>query len=101
MPFERGKSGNPRGRPKLPPDFRVMCKSAVDGLVIKAWIGQVQRRGQHWLRCSELLAAYAYGKPTQPLTGADGAPIQVTISAQDLTDDQLAAIAAGKAKPHE
>ena len=42
----------------------------------------------------QLLLAYLYGKPIQrqEITGADGGPIRTR--AEDLTDDQLAAIAA-------
>ncbi|MCA2981456.1 MAG: hypothetical protein INH41_05560 [Myxococcaceae bacterium] len=33
-------------------------------LVIEAWETEVRERGPHWLRASELLTAYAYGKPS-------------------------------------
>lgn len=43
--------------------FRDRAKAAVDEYVLQAWIDEVVTRGDAWPKCSELLAAYAYGKP--------------------------------------
>lgn len=64
-PFQKGKSGNPGGRPKDLAEFRTRARAAVDELVITKWIAEVKRKGRWWVKCSELLAAYGYGKPTQ------------------------------------
>jgi hypothetical protein len=54
---------NPGGRPKLDANFRDRAKKAVDEHVLGAWIEEVVNRGDAWAKCSELLAAYGYGKP--------------------------------------
>jgi hypothetical protein len=88
MPFKKGQSGNPGGRVKLPEAFRERCKSAVDRIVIDAWEDEVelktrkrkingvevemQSRGPEWIKASELLSSYGYGKPAQPITGENG-----------------------------
>lgn len=43
--------------------------------------GMARGRGQHAYRALELIAAYAYGKPSQPITGPDDGPIQLAVSA--------------------
>ena len=64
-PFQKGKSGNPSGRPKVKEEFTAKARRAVDEHVIAAWILEVETQGQHWVKCSELLAGYGYGKPSQ------------------------------------
>jgi hypothetical protein len=74
MPFVKGKSGNPAGRAKVVEEFRDRARKAADEHVISAWISEVESMGDSWLKASELLAAYGYGRPTQgvELTGKDG-----------------------------
>jgi hypothetical protein len=79
--FKPGRSGNPDGRPKVAAEFRQRARKAVDDHVIAAWIAEVEAQGEHWVKCSELLAAYGYGKPTQPMehSGPDGAPAFIDV----------------------
>lgn len=80
MAFVKGKSGNPGGRPKLAEEFKERCRKLVDSHVIDFWEEEVKTRGANAAKASELLAAYAYGKPTQAVevAGKDGGPIEVT-----------------------
>ncbi len=71
-PFEKGnKAAAGHGAPKLVAEFRQRCRDAVDEHVIKAWVSEVETLGDNWPKCSEMLAAYGYGKPVQAveLTG--------------------------------
>lgn len=79
--FKPGQSGNPNGRPKVAEAFREKCRKAVDERVIDAWITEVQNQGENWMKASELLAAYAYGRPTQAVehSGEGGEPLSIQI----------------------
>ena len=79
--FAPGCSGNAGGKPKLPGELKLRCLEAVNDHVIAAWIDELQVRkrevktqigpmdmrcrGDEWLKCSELLASYGLGRPTQ------------------------------------
>lgn len=81
-----GHTINPGGRPKAAVAFREEAQKAVregdaEGLkIINAWVSEIERHGEDWAKASELLAAYAFGKPAQgvELTGADGGPIRTS-----------------------
>lgn len=82
MPFEKGnKAAVGHGRPKIAEEFRATCRKAVDDHVIHRWRMEVETGGEHWVKCSELLAAYGYGKPAQPIehSGADGEPLSIAV----------------------
>ena len=80
MPFVKGQSGNPGGRIKLPEEFRIKARKVVDLKVIQFWEEEIDSRGPNAIKASELLVAYAYGKPSQAveLTGKEGGPIEVS-----------------------
>lgn len=60
-----GTSLNPEGRPKVDVAFRARARKAVDDRVLDRWIAELENDGPEWVKCSELLAAYGYGKPSQ------------------------------------
>ena len=81
IPFVKGKSGNPGGRPKTNEAFRDRCRKFVDLHVVEMWEKEVQNAGEEKMKASELLAAYGYGKPAQAiqLTGEEGGPVEFVI----------------------
>lgn len=96
MAFKKGQSGNPGGRAKEDPAFKARCRAAVDAEVIDKWIAEVRTMGEHWVKCSELLAAYGYGKPPQAVqvSGPNGGAIELTERVRTLSDEQLDALIA-------
>lgn len=84
--FKPGQSGNPGGRPKQAAHLRARCQSATDELVVDAWEAEVRAQGPDWVKCSELLAAYGYGKPSsspEDLDAVKGNPLS------GLTTEQI------------
>ena len=77
-PFAAGNPGGP-GRPRIPSEFKAKCKKATDEHVFKAWLSEVENKGDHWPKAAEMLAAYGYGKPSQPLTGEGEGPLEVVV----------------------
>ncbi len=75
-----GPSPNPSGKSPLAKQFRVKAISFASELVIEAWAQEVRERGPDWVKCSALLAAYAYGTPS-PRKEAEDDDIRRTINA--------------------
>lgn len=103
--FQPGQSGNPGGAPKKPPHFKTECVRIVDEKVIAIWEDEVTLReremvlpngsvatikalGKEYMKASELLAAYAHGKPRQQLehTGPEGEALSVTVKFVKASD---------------
>ena len=74
-PFPKGVSGNPSGMPKRNLDFRDACREFMDA---EGW-ERMKARARTDDAMLSLVAAYAYGRPSQKLehTGSDGGPIQL------------------------
>jgi hypothetical protein len=84
VPYQPGQSGNPNGRPKVVREFRERCRNFMDreGWQVLEEIARA-KGGRDQLKAIETLAAYAYGRPTQPLSGdadPETPPIQVTVT---------------------
>ena len=79
---------NPGGRPKQAAHLRARCQSATDELVVDAWEAEVRAQGPDWVKCSELLAAYGYGKPSsspEDLDAVKGNPLS-GLTTQEILD---------------
>lgn len=64
------ESPNPGGRPKVVEEFKLRARRVVDEHVLEMWEKEVSKKGKDWVKCSELLVAYGYGRPTQSLEAA-------------------------------
>jgi len=104
--FKPGQSGNPGGRPAVVREFRERCR---EFMTAEGWehLKEIARAKRHRdrYRALELIAAYAFGKPTNKieLSGPDDSPLfslstqQLLVMAQKI----LAEMQAGPAQPGE
>lgn len=69
--FKLGNVANPGGRPAVARDFKARCR---DFMEKTGWhnIETIAKdpSHQHFMRATEILAAYAYGKPSQAVEHA-------------------------------
>lgn len=84
-PFEPGVSGNPSGRPKSLANFRLKCQEKTELLLTKLMTVVLSGRGLAQVRAAELILAYAYGRPNQPLS----APEDPMRGVMNRTPDQM------------
>jgi|SRR5688572_21914238 len=88
-----GEARNPSGRPKGAVKFRLYAekKTKTGKSLINFWLETYQNAQAPYkdrLKASELLAGYAFGKPTQAVTGEDGAPIQIQVENKSQVDSE-------------
>ena len=77
-------------------EFRQRARRAVDQHVLAAWEREVAEQGPEWVRCSELLAAYGYGKPSSAPEDLEAAKAGAAPALAVLSRDELLAIARGE-----
>lgn len=78
--FKPGQTGNPGGRPRRKKTLESRCIKAVNRHVVDEWIREVKERGPNWVKCSELLVHYAYGKPKQSIEHSGGLTLEQLVA---------------------
>jgi hypothetical protein len=81
MPFQKGKSGNPGGRPAELGQFRALCREATPKALraLKLALKDPEKS----VAAAKVLLEFGWGKPTQS--------VSVEHSLSDMTDEQLEA----------
>lgn len=76
MPFQKGQSGNPGGRPKEDAEVKELArqhgKKALKKLVALLECGEKRTE----LAAANALLDRGFGKPSQAITGEDGGPVE-------------------------
>lgn len=61
--------------------FKASARQVVDAHVINAWSNEIVTKGPQWIKASELVTAYAYGKPKQS--------VELEVKPSSMTDEEL------------
>lgn len=89
VPFPKGKSGNPGGRPKMPVELKEACKAFTpEGIEILISIAQnTKARDGDRIRAIECILDRGYGKPQQSVEVDAKSIPQVVFVGGDLIAD--------------
>jgi hypothetical protein len=92
-PFPKGVSGNPSGRPKVAGELQELARQQSPEAIatLKAIMQNGKSPAAARVRVAEVLLDRGYGKPLQPTALAT---MEINKRAEDMTDDELATIAA-------
>jgi len=89
--FPPGQSGNPSGRAKKLADLAVKITALDDAHRERLEFIAAQGEPKDSIAAIKLLWAYAYGAPSQSITGPDGGPVQVSTETIIASLDRLKA----------
>lgn len=81
VPFKPGQSGNPSGVSRASREFRDLAKSFAPDALRKLKIIALKGNGMPSVRACEIIIERAFGKAPQPITGENGAPLDLGFGA--------------------
>lgn len=85
LPFVKGQPGGP-GRPKIGEDLKHWARGVFNEHGRAALEQEINKHGPRWFQSVELVMAYAFGKPTQPLAGdPDSSPVRIRVEYTDAS----------------
>jgi hypothetical protein len=91
--FKPGVSGNPGGRPAIVKNIQELARQHT-AHAVAALLAALQKPGER-VAAAQVLLAYGYGRPVQT------ANLRVVRSWEDLTDEELRALAGPEEPPPE
>lgn len=91
--WEKGKSGNPGGRPKVAADVKLLAREHTQA-AIEALVEALKKPNER-VPAANVLLAYGYGRPQQTVN------VRKITDVADLTDEELAALAQSRPEEQE
>ena len=76
-PFEKGRSGNPGGRPKQLKEFETLAREKSIPVLLRMVDIATTGKGPAAVMAAKLVLERAWGKAPQPIVGATGGPIEM------------------------
>lgn len=97
-PFEKGKSGNPGGRPKQLKEFETLAREKSIPVLLRMVDIATTGKGPAAVMAAKLVLERAWGKAPQPIVGATGGPIEMRFrgAARATLEAALAAMPPGE-----
>jgi hypothetical protein len=75
MPFQKGVSGNPGGKSKIPKEVQTLAREYTAD-AIKALVTALKEPNER-VKAADILLERGWGKVTQPHSGPDDGPLEV------------------------
>lgn len=88
-PFEKGKSGNPGGKKKIPDDIKEMLRGATPAAckLLCDTINDPEAKTELRIKCSEIVLDRVYGKPQQAVeVDAKNIPQVIFVGGDQIAD---------------
>lgn len=88
MPFKKGQSGNPGGRPKENDEVKTLARKHTKSAIARLVFWMQSDNAKASVSASQALLDRGHGKPTQAISGPDGGDIPVSVGIRFVDANQ-------------